>query len=486
MVLDDLLISQFAKITKSDKQPKSDTIVYGTIVEQGGSTYMKIDGSDLLTPISTMTMVGDGDRVSAVIKNHSLTVTGNASYPSTRLPDVGNSVNTAIGEFNKVITEELTADRARIETLEAGNAAIDGKLTAAEADIKNLKAENVTITGKLEANDAVIGNLETDNIKINETLEAHKATIDDLDVKKLSVDDADIKYANIDFTNIGKAAMEYFYANSGLIENVVVGDASITGNLVGVTIKGDLIEGNTVVADKLVIKGENGLYYKLNTDGITTEAEQTEYNSINGSIITANSITATKINVDDLVAFDATIGGFNITDNSLYSGVKESINNTTRGIYMDSTGQIAFGDSNNFIKFYKDTDGTYKLAISASVITFGADGTSLKDGLEELIDGITTNLRIESSRGTVFKNNSISTVLSAVIYRGPQRITNIQDLHDAMGSSAYLQWKWQKIDEETFGVISASDSRISNDGFTLTISPNDVDTKVTFMCELIV
>ena len=63
----------------------------------------------------------------------------------------------------------------------------------------------------------------------------------------------------------------------------------------------------------MVVKGSDGLYYKLNTDGSTVESEQTEYNSLNGSVITAKSITATKISVDDLVAFGATIGGFNIT-----------------------------------------------------------------------------------------------------------------------------------------------------------------------------
>ena len=109
-----------------------------------------------------------------------------------------------------------------------------------------------------------------------EELDATNAKIRNLETKKLDAEDAALKYANIDFSNIGKAAIEYFYATSGLIKNVVVGDQTITGELVGVTIKGDLIEGNTIVADKLVIKGEDGLYYKLNTDGMTTEAEQTD------------------------------------------------------------------------------------------------------------------------------------------------------------------------------------------------------------------
>ena len=95
-------------------------------------------------------------------------------------------------------------------------------------------------------------------------------------------------------------------------------------------------------------------------------------------------------------------------------------------------------------------------------------------------------LRIDSTRGTVFKNDSISTTLNAVIYNGPNRITNITDLHSVFGSGAYLQWYWQKVDDDSFGIISSSDSMISNDGFSLTISPDQVDTKVTFMCELII
>ena len=95
-----------------------------------------------------------------------------------------------------------------------------------------------------------------------EELDATNAKIRKLESEKLSAKDAELKYANIDFTNIGKAAMEYFYSMSGLIKNVTVGDQTITGELVGVTIKGDIIEGNTIVADKLVIKGEDGLYYR--------------------------------------------------------------------------------------------------------------------------------------------------------------------------------------------------------------------------------
>ena len=93
-------------------------------------------------------------------------------------------------------------------------------------------------------------------------------------------------------------------------------------------------------------------------------------------------------------------------------------------------------------------------------------------------------MRIDSSRGTVFKNNAVSTVLTAVVYYGSQRIENIDMLHQAFGTGAYLEWSWQRMDENRFGVIVSSDTRIGNDGFTLTISPDDVDVKTVFLCEL--
>ena len=373
MPLSSELVSQFAKLASNKPKEEKESTAYGTTVIQNGNKYVRLDGSELLTPASFTTNIADGERVTVLIKNHMAVVTGNITSPAARtseVEEVGDKVDAAEAAVkglvadNIKVNQKLEAQEGSIKNLSADNVTINGTLSAQEASIGNLKAENATISGKLEAAEGNISNLQADNITINESLTAAKASIEDLNAKKLSADQADIKYANIDFTNIGKAAMEYLYSKSGLIENVTVGDEQITGTLAGVTIKGDLIKGNTVVADKLVIKGSDGLYYKLNTDGVKIEKEQTDYNSLNGSIITAKSITATKISVSDLVAFDATIGGFNITSESLYSGIKESADNTTRGIYLGKDGQLAVGDSQNYLKYYKTSDGSYKLEIA--------------------------------------------------------------------------------------------------------------------------
>lgn len=411
MALSADLISQFVKITNDKPKEKKETTVYGTTVEHNGSMYVKMDGSEILTPVTTTTDMKAGERVTVMIKNHSATVTGNISSPAARTDDLKAAGN-KITEFEiaigyKVTTDDLSAMnayisslktklasienadivKAEVETLEAKLASLEtitaNDLTAITADIESIKAKfgdfKDISTEDLEALNADIGNLQAyvgDFTYIStDVLEAMKAAIKQLDTDKLSAEQANIKYANIEFTNIGKAAMEYFYAQSGLIDNVTINDGTITGVLVGVTIKGDTIETNTLVADKLVMLGEDGLYYKLNTDGMTIGAEQTEYNSLNGQVIMAKTITAEKVSVSDLVAFDATIGGFNITDDAIFSEVKDSEGNVTRGIYFDTDGQVNIGDASNFIKYVKDDAGNYHLMISADTIMYDINGT---------------------------------------------------------------------------------------------------------------
>lgn len=430
MGLSSELISQFAKIASDKKQTPTETTVYGTTVMYNGKPHVKLDGSDLLTPVQSTSSVGDGDRVTVMIKNHTATITGNTSDPSASSNTVKEQ-GAQITEFEivmayKVSTQELEAINATIENLYAKTATIENadiikadieQLQAKFAELDHVTAKDMEVINaeieNLEAkfadiDDLTVEELEAINAEINnlkgytadftyvsaDVLSAFRASIKELDAQKLSADEAEIKYANIDFANIGEAAIEKLFTDSGIIRDLVMSEGYVTGELVGVTIKGDLIEGGTVVADKLVILGTDGLYYKLNTDGVTTSAEQTEYNSLSGTIITAKSVTAEKIRVDDLVAFDATIGGFNITESALYSGVKASADNTTRGIYLDRDGQIAFGDSNSFVRYYKDANGQYKLEICASNITLRSSGSDENKDIEDVIQDTIDDLEI--------------------------------------------------------------------------------------------
>lgn len=439
MSLSNDVVSQFAKTVNGKNKEKTESTVYGTVVIYGGQRYVKMDGSDLLTPCDTTVSANEGERVTVLVKNHTATINGNLSSPSARTGDV-KDVREQVLEVQRVVADKATikdleAERARIKELVADNVVIKGRMSASEADIGELKTNNAKITGRLDANeasikkldaekltakdaelkyatveklqatDAKVGNLETDNVSvkgrldaaegniknlnadnvaINKHLSANDADIKSLRAEKLNAKDADIKYANIDFSNIGIAAMEKFYSESGLIKNVVVGDQTITGELVGVTIRGDLIEGNTIKADKLVIKGEDGLYYKLNTNGSTITSEQTDYNSLNGTLIQAKSITADKVAVTDLVAFGADIAGNHIGNGAIYSGVKTSALNTTKGFYLGSDGQVGIGDTNHYIQFYKGDNGEFHLRISAEDILFGKSKKTIESAISEI------------------------------------------------------------------------------------------------------
>ena len=118
------------------------------------------------------------------------------------------------------------------------------------------------------------------------------------------------------------------------------------------------------------------------------------------------------------------------------------------------------------------TAKTSKIAVSS--------GKNGKDGQ----DAVT--LRIDSSRGTVFKNSEVSTVLNVVIFKGGKTITDAASMRAEFGNNAHLEWQWQRMGESTFGTILSTDSRITNEGFALSLTPSDVDVKVVFKCQLVI
>lgn len=133
------------------------------------------------------------------------------------------------------------------------------------------------------------------------------------------------------------------------------------------------------------------------------------------------------------------------------------------------------------------TDGNF---IWRRAVTSYGDGTTV-EGVPACMTGNAgasgedaTVVLIDSSNGNAFKNNSVSTTLRAIVFHGANRITTIDALKAEYGSTARIEWSWQRLGEGRFGAISADDARLSESGMALTISPADVDEKTNFAVDL--
>lgn len=83
MQLPNSLLREFARVTNDRPEPKKESTLYGTFIEQDGDYYVQLDGSDIYTPVEMAMDAKNGDRVVVMIKNHQAVITGNISNPAS-------------------------------------------------------------------------------------------------------------------------------------------------------------------------------------------------------------------------------------------------------------------------------------------------------------------------------------------------------------------------------------------------------------------
>ena len=217
MALSNDLISQFVKTTKTKQPIKKETIVYGTIQKNNDGFYcVKIDGSEILTPISTTTVVAEGDKVTVMIKDHTAIVTGNLSSPSARVKDT-------------VDVDKLNASNARIDNLEVANANVQNTLTASNAKIGTLETEYLDVKNTLSTHNADIVNLKAADATITNRLTAAEADIDHLQALDIDVETLNAAKAFIEDLKASDADIDYLVSTVAEIDNLIFGSA--TGNV---------------------------------------------------------------------------------------------------------------------------------------------------------------------------------------------------------------------------------------------------------------
>ena len=275
MGLSNDLISQFVKATNDTKKEKTEKTVYGKIVDDNGTLKVRLDGADekVLTPIITTSNVKAGDRVIVLIKNHSATVIGNTSSPSTTVSDV-EGINNKITEFEtaiggKVDTGDLNAQSARIDSLNSQVVIIQKDLFAVQGNIETLQADTSEVKEKLAANSADIETLKTTKLDISVAATTY-ATITNLEAANATISNLQSDYSNFKTLVNDKITVNRVYSSAA---NMVVTANGIFGRS---TASSERYENSIVDAD---ISELSGLYdlpvkrFKYNDDYISSDDE---------------------------------------------------------------------------------------------------------------------------------------------------------------------------------------------------------------------
>ena len=369
MDLSNDLISKFVKITNDgDKKKTKEGTAYGTAVKYDGNMYVKIDGSDLLTPIDTTADIKEGERVTIMIKDHNATVTGNVTSPSASSADVKKvtknveEIEGEITEFEAIIADvvhvgELDAEVARIDELLAGKAAIED-LTATNAEITNLKANKADIT-YLDANFATIDELEATHANID-VLDAEVASINTLVNGNLTSDN--ILSFNITSKN---TTMEDAFIKDAMIDritaNKIMSGTIDTNNVVIQSTDGSmLLQGNI-----LQMKDESGkvrIQIGKDTGGNFTFVLYDESGKgvlIDEEGIKSSDAIADGLIVDAKVADNANISGSKLDIASVITEVNKDNSTTIKSnkIYLDEQNQsleVAFNSLKSQVETIQD------------------------------------------------------------------------------------------------------------------------------------
>ena len=245
-----------------------------------------------------------------------------AEYADIRLANI-DTANIDVAKIGLLFTKVGLIDRATI---------VDGHITGF-LDAVEVNANNIT-AGTLIADRILLKGSENGLLyALNNLGELTSTAVNTLDGTILTqrTVTADKLVANsitaneLDVTNI--------FGNSAVLSTLVSQEAFINA-----------ISTNTVVVG--AYSKAQGIIDNIYTPGTTT---------INGGKITTGSITANKIDVNNLVSLSANIGGF-----SFYQGNMEYVENDRVG-YDDLSGYIEFNYISTTLKAVSYTSATDKL-----------------------------------------------------------------------------------------------------------------------------
>lgn len=299
-----------------------------TVINNLDTAYAEIDFANIDTA-AIQKLAAD------IIKTREL----DAAYATIDLANIKN-VSAEVAAIQNAVISELLAREAIVEYLKSEYMDV-GFANITQAAIDKLRA------GTIEGDQVIVAGLDAQYADIN-FANITDASVHNLTAEQAFIEDLTTLFTTSDYATFQQAVIGRLLGEYGLINNLSFNEGYVTGQLNGVTINGDLIVANTLKADKLLLRGPDGLYYQLNMkkheEGEISDSEWTKYDNagmlddaLHGTNIIARSITADRIAAGTLTANEIMAG--TITANELSTSLVKQIDDATTG-YTSLTAQL--------------------------------------------------------------------------------------------------------------------------------------------------
>lgn len=306
MSLSSDLISQFARITNDNsKRDKGTVITYGTTILRGDSMYVKIDGSDVLTPVSSTVNVRDNERVTVMIKNHTATITGNITSPAANSKDSSDAGKTATNYMER--TDDLglvIGDRTR-EVLR-GNIQLKAESGGAYIALR----DSTTILAKFSA----ITRIFTGVISATNSTSSSTITTEDEDGSEDSETITDIE--QVVQTSQTKSVVKFesdspiYFSNGVTTDKILISDDNFISNA-NLTLNGRIFDANgKAVLEPITSNGNLSIGYGRYK---AATASSKDYSTLYGNKVRLYTKNGAQIIQDGLIAFETLNSKGNMT-----------------------------------------------------------------------------------------------------------------------------------------------------------------------------
>ena len=310
--------------------------------------------------------------------------------------------------------------------------------------LQNPIMNNAISTGSSNAVSSVTGQID---YLVSKTIKTEKVTADVVDAVTGNFQKIFTTYIEGDLASFNKTVTDFLMAGQIITDDVKSATGAFTNYLTGVRILGDLIEANTIIADKIVLRGSNeSVVYQLNQLGeLTTEMVENieQYQFDAGKVIIADSITSREINVNDLwVTGIANMLNANI-GNALINDLTALTSHLGNWYFHES---IIEGDYGSMLiggylqsKNYTENNGAVTAGCKIDLNNFSIDSPNFKISLSGNVE-MTGTLTVGSkvSMGSVYDENG----------------TPLEDVLNTIGTSINLHSKDGQVFTESASVIT--------------------------------